>query len=216
MAELMLINPRKRRRRVKARKSNPKRRRRVTASRVKRRRRNPVMPLANVRRRRRYSTVSRKRRRNPIGGRFSLRGFTNNTLMPSAIGAAGALGLDVLMGLLPLPAAIKTGPMRPLTRIAGAVGIGMLAGMITNRRLGEQVAAGAVTVVMYDTLKSFVRQAVPTLPMAGLSEDYPSMEYVSPAMMTDESLSAYVDGDMGVDLLDADGLSAYVEGEQTY
>lgn len=214
MAELMLINPRKRKRRTKARKANPKRRRRVTARRA--RRRNPVMPLANVRRRRRYSTVSRKRRRNPIGGRrrFSLRGFTANTLMPSAIGAAGAIGLDVLMGLLPLPAMVKTGPMKPVARIVGAIGIGMLAGMITNRRVGEQVAAGAVTVVMYDTLKGFVRQAMPTLPMDGLSEDYPSMEYINPAQLTDESLNAYVDGDMGVDLLDNEGLSAYVEDER--
>jgi hypothetical protein len=48
--------------------------------------------------------------------------------------------------MLPLPVAMKTGPMAPVVKIAGALGLGALAGMVTNRRMANQVAAGAVTV----------------------------------------------------------------------
>lgn len=88
--------------------------------------------------------VLRHRRPNPIGN------FMKDTLMPSVIGGAGALALDVAVGLLPLPPAMKTGPMAPLVKAAGAIGLGMLAGQFMGRRMGEQVAAGGLTVTAYN------------------------------------------------------------------
>jgi hypothetical protein len=96
----------------------------------------------------------RYRRRNPIG--FDLRRFATDTLMPSVVGGAGAIGLDVLLGALRLPPALTVGPMRPVVRVGGAIGIGLIASMIAPRRMAEQMAAGALTVVMYDTLRGFL------------------------------------------------------------
>lgn len=119
----------------------------------------------------------RHRRPNPLG----LGGFVKGTLMPSVVGGAGALALDVAVGLLPLPPALKTGPMAPLVKAAGAVGIGMLAGQLMGRRVGEQVAAGGLTVMAYNLGRQMlVKASGGKIP--GLSEYvsmYPEMaEYV--------------------------------------
>jgi hypothetical protein len=100
-----------------------------------------------------------------------LKDFMRGTLVPSAIGGAGALGLDVLLALPFIPDTMKTGPMRPVVRLAGAVALGMVAGMISNRRIAHQVAAGATTVVLYDTMKSYLAQmAGGKIPGIGLYE----------------------------------------------
>lgn len=95
----------------------------------------------------------RHRRPNPIGG------FVSNTLMPSLVGGAGALALDVAMAVVPLPAQMKTGPMAPLVKAAGAVGLGMIAGKVMGRRVGEQVAAGGLTVTAYNVARQLLVQA---------------------------------------------------------
>lgn len=151
-----------------------------------RRRSNPVTPIRAVNAApRRRSTKRRKartsvaaassagrtlrfRRRNPIG---FLDGLVKDTLVPSAIGGAGALGLDVLLAVVPLPETIKTGAMRPVVRVAGAIGLGMLAGMIVAKRTAQQITAGAVTVVLYDTMKALMtRLAGGKIPGIGVYE----------------------------------------------
>jgi hypothetical protein len=194
MAELMLINPRKRRRKHKM--STKQRRYFGKRTHAKKRRRRTSLVAAP--RRRHYMSNPHKRhkryRRNPSIGGFRPMAFMKDTLMPSAVGAAGALGLDMLLGFVPLPAMLKTPAMRPIVRIAGAVGIGIIAGMVTNKRIGEQVGAGALTVVLYDTLKGFVTAQFPTLTLGDLPNQYPTMEYLSPAPQV-EDLSAYVSSD---------------------
>lgn len=103
-------------------------------------------PITSAQAASRAGRALRHRRPNPLG----LGGFVKSTLMPSVVGGAGALALDVAVGLLPLPPALKTGPMAPLVKAAGAVGIGMLAGQLMGRRVGEQVAAGGLTVMAYN------------------------------------------------------------------
>lgn len=194
MAELMLINPRKRRR---AKRKMTAKQRRYFGKRTKSRRTRKTA-IAAAPRRRTYMSNPRRRKKyrsNPIGG-FRPRSFINQTLMPAAIGGAGALGLDILLGALPLPDMLKTPAMRPIVRIAGAVGIGILAGMVTNKRLGEQVGAGALTVVLYDTIKGFAKTTFPTLNLGDIDMDYPQMEYLSPAPQID-GLGAYVDDSVG-------------------
>jgi hypothetical protein len=219
MAELMLINPRKRRR--KAKKTTSKRRgkrRTMTAlqrkyfGKRKQRKVNPIMAKKSVKRRRRYNVMakkSRRYRRNPTGGgRFNIQSFSRNTLMPSAIGAAGALGLDVLMGFLPLPPAMKMGPMRTVVKIVGAVGIGMLAGTFVKRSTAEQIAAGAITVALYDTLKGALKTAMPTLTLGDADDvytQYPSLAYAG---------AGQVVGDMGEYVSDDGNVGLYVGDEQ--
>lgn len=178
MAQLLLVNPRRKRRTAK--KTSSRARRRSTRSMVanprrRRTRKTSAVTAAPRRRRRRASfsaniskRVSRARRRTHSGKSFlTAKGFMNETLIPSAVGAGGALGLDLLMGYLPLPAAVQTGALRPVTRLALAAALGLIATKVAGRKVGEQVAAGAVTVVVYDTFKSYAKKMMPNLPLSG-------------------------------------------------
>jgi len=116
MAEMLLINPRRRR---KARHTSAKR----SARRVSRRRRNPAPALAlhsPVRRRRRNPVHARRvhrRRRNPIGGRSGGSGMSIATMLKQAlIGGLGATAFDVLWG--------KVNPMLPASMQTSQTGIG--------------------------------------------------------------------------------------------
>lgn len=113
----------------------------------------------------------------PRFGGFNPRTFVNDTLMPAAIGAGGALALDAALSFAApyIPAAFNTGIARTGVKLAGAVGIGMLAGMVGGKRLGEQAMAGALIVTAYDFLKPYVAGMVPGV--AGYN-----MGWVSPAM----------------------------------
>jgi hypothetical protein len=175
MAQLMLINPRRRRA------ATTRKRRRV--------RRNPANPIvyAAPRRRRRMSAprVRRRIRRNP-----ALRGGgLMNDLMQAGIGAAGAIGTDMIYGMLPLPVTMKTGLMQPIGRAAVALAIGTMGRRFLGRAAG-QMAAGALTVIAYDVFKGFMGPATPlkglgwagSAPDAGYAEmpqaalsDYPDM-----------------------------------------
>lgn len=94
----------------------------------------------------------RRFRRNP---RSIEAGFLNNTLMPAAIGAAGAIGTDMLIGYLPIPPQFKQGLMLPVLKIAGALLVGMAVGAVSNREAGEEAAAGGVIVTLYSMAKGF-------------------------------------------------------------
>ena len=190
MAELMLVNPRRKKRR-----SGGRRRRKMSAlqrqyfggGRKRRRshRRSRVAALASApvaarrsHRRRRVGSARRSRRsfrRMGLGGGrgFSIRGITNQ-LFPAGVGAVGALGVDIAMGYVrPMLPAGMSGPLiDPLIKIGGAIGVGWIAGQVMGRRFGDQATAGALTVVMYDIIKGFVRQAAP-----GLVSEYVGVGY---------------------------------------
>jgi hypothetical protein len=179
--ELMLINPRRRKRR----KSTTHRRRR---------RHNPV--AANPRRRRRRVT---RRRRNPWAGhrrahaaaarkgwrrghhrrrhyrrnpRRGMGGLVNAVLMPSVTAAAGALGIDLLLGYVPLPDTMKTGPMKYLVKGAAAIGVGMILEKmkLVKPHTAQLFTTGALTVAVYDAGKDAINRFMPTVGarMAGL------------------------------------------------
>lgn len=186
MSQLMLINPRRKRRsakktrarshkrrsRVVALRANPRRKHRRAARRVSRR---SVMRMHR-------NPVFKRRSRRSGGGRVTFKGFATGTLIPSAIGAGGALGLDLVMGYVPLPAMLTTGMLRPVTRLAGAALIGWIASMVSSRQTAANVTAGAVTVVLYDTFKGWLKTAAPNLPLAG----YPNIGWVNPGMSVGE------------------------------
>lgn len=194
MAELLLVSNPKRRRKAKhkrkgrmpaglrkywaakrAGKTSHRKRRRRTARVTRRRSRGGKRHAAvgytvgtrKIRRRklnphrRRYS----RRRSNP-----SLRGLTGQimpTMKAGAWGAAGALGLDALWGLLttnlPSLAAYLTNPyVTFVAKAAGAVSVGALGGKVARGR-GRDMAVGAMTVVTHDFLKSLMIQMAPTI-----------------------------------------------------
>lgn len=176
-------------------------RRTTTVAPVKRRasrRRSGGWKITSPRAASRAGRQLRYRRPNPIA-------FLTNTLMPAAVGGAGALALDVALGVLPLPANLKTGPMSPLIKVAGAVGMGMLVSKMVNRRVGEQFAAGAITVQLYNFAKvMLIRVGGGKIPGLSMYPDGPMGEYVSgeeiPSLgYTDSGMqvgSDYVDNSM--------------------
>lgn len=177
MAKMMLVNPA---RRVKRRASNPlaRKRRRVTT----RRRRNPIDNLsgfAGLARRRRRNPIAavgrRRRRRNPIAnlGRRVMRrrsrnpigGLNTNALMAmfkdAAIGGAGAVGMDLLMGQLNtyLPITFQTVPGLPGVGDAVKAGITAILGQGLSRHtkgLSVKMAEGALAVQAHDILKGLL------------------------------------------------------------
>ena len=195
--EILLVNPRRRRRKTAARR-RPVRRRRTY------RRRNPVEPrtrggrlgmyVSNPRRRRRTTRAVRRRRyrRNPNGrGMFNMQRMINNIVVPAATAGAGAVALDVVWGFVPIPPEMKTGPMRHVVKGFGAILLGQVAGMMFNRRIGDNMALGALTVSFYNAFRETTAQFMPQVPLgyysAGVDAGYdPSLGYYveSPALTT--------------------------------
>ena len=176
MAQLMLINPRKRktggRRKTRSAAQKAATRRLVAFNKSKRSSRSrSVAVRSNPIRRRRSAlkAVSRRRsyRRNPI----SMGGITSS-IKDAGIGAVGAIGVDYLYNLLPLPASMKTG----LMGTASKVGTALLLGTLGKKVLGQtaaKMAAGSLTVIAYDLIKSYLPVPVPAV--AGLG-------YMSPGI----------------------------------
>ena len=158
MAQMLLINPR---RRKATRKANPVARRRKMT-----RRRNPVAALAKRRtmRRRRnpIAAVARRRvmrrRRNPIGMGG---GMLMTAIREAFIGGAGSVAVDVIQGYINkvLPANLQAVP--------GKVGVGDAVKAVTTvmlghylsgatRGLSRKMAMGALTVQAAGIVKQFV------------------------------------------------------------
>ena len=89
------------------------------------------------------------------------------TVKAGAWGAAGALSLDILWGLiatnLPSVAGFLTNPYVAFAaKAAGAVGVGTLGGHLARGK-GRELAVGAMTVVTHDFLKTLLLQMAPTI-----------------------------------------------------
>jgi len=125
-------------------------------------------------RNRRKSTTTRKKR-NPTGG--GIMGQITSTIMPAMMAAGGGIGLDIVMGYLPIPENLKAGPMRHLTKAVGAVGIGIVGRMFLNPKTAHALATGALGITFYDAGREMLQRFVPQVKMAGLGmyEDYPMM-----------------------------------------
>lgn len=173
MAEILLVNPRRRKRR----KSRARRRKHRKVSR--RRRRNVAVNPRRRRRRRRnpkYRRVSR-RRRNPV----SLRGFGGKimpTVKKGVIGAGGGLLLDLLLGYTKdkLPEQLQTGYGLTATKVIGAVLVGIV-GNMALRGKGGDLAVGAMTVVLHDELKALAIAQFPELPLGEYITYAPAIGY---------------------------------------
>ena len=173
MAQLMLINPRKRR----ARKSSsaPKRRRhsvaRVASPRSNPRRRTRRNPIAA---RHMHRIHRRRARRNPIGG-----GGVGAQIMQGMIGGAGAVLVDVIQGYIPMPASLATGYGPYVVK----AGLGVLLGTFGKKILGHTAAklgAGAITVAAYGAIKT---ATAGMLPAPAATAAVAGMGYMNPTAM---------------------------------
>jgi len=147
--------------------------------RAERRALRPVRRIGRKLRRRagRFIAGGRKRRRssrarttrvvvaqsNPIGGVST---FVESSIVPAAIGALGALGVSFVMANVPMPASLNTPQSAPLVKIAIALALGAAAGYAISEEVGEQVAAGGLTVTLYGVMTSWVQQNAPNIQLA--------------------------------------------------
>lgn len=179
MAQLMLVNPRKRRT-TRRRRPAARRTTSVTKSVTRRYRRNPI-------------------RRNDIAATFK----------KGAVGGMGALAVDVVMQKLPMiPANLRTGIPGALTKGMVGVGVGMLVGnLMKNKRLGGELADGAVTVALYNAGKSAIG------PQLGLSGYDDLLGYSG-----DDGLlgMGYYDDNLDLSGGDMDDGMGYYDAAQTY
>jgi hypothetical protein len=173
---LILINPRRRKRR-----RNPKSRRRMPAAlrrywaskrgtrlanpRRRRRRRNPVVHgyrrRRPIRARRRYSNPRRRYRARGYRRLRNPRGDFMHTITAGFIGAGGALLLNTVYGYVNpyLPAALQTGLVQTGVLAVGAIGLGYLLGRFVSQDIGNDVAFGGLSVVLYSALSTVATSA---------------------------------------------------------
>jgi len=84
--------------------------------------------------------------------------------MPSAIMASGGVALDILWGLLPIPSMITgNAGINALAKGAGAIGLGIVVEKMGNKRTGELIAMGGLTVAIYDAMRQAVTTFAPNL-----------------------------------------------------
>ena len=174
MAEMLLINPRRR----KARKTTATRRdRRASTA----RRSNPIAAVARrvMRRRNPIGMMQRRvmrRRRNPIGmGRVGM-GSVVSMVREGLMSGVGAVAFGVVHGQIQkfLPAALRVVPGKigagDAVKALITVVLGQALSGVT-RGYSKKAAAASLTVQMHDLVKGFVPSA---LPLGGLG-------YASPA-----------------------------------
>jgi len=172
MAEILLVNPRRRKRRKMSAKQakyfgGKRRKRRSTkAASPRRRKRRAVAVRSNPRRRRARRSLTklfRRRRSNP-SVRASL-GSAVPMIKAGAVGAAGAIGLDLLWGYGKryLPASIAGSPLAQYgVKLLGALAVGIVGNKVLRGR-GRDMAVGATTVVLHDAFKAQLQASFPTL-----------------------------------------------------
>lgn len=178
-AELLLVNPRRRRRGRKAKSSarrkrrtrtvrmarNPRRRRARKMSALqrkffgggKRRRRSSraVVLARNPRRRRRSGFSVFRRNPSPLSNPV---GYMEDALVPAAAGAVGGIAIDYLFSNITTLSGLS-----PLTQqvaklgVAALLGVGV--GMATNKQTGALVAGGAMTITVYDIIGSYLQNS---------------------------------------------------------
>jgi len=192
MAQLMMVNPRKRSGRKRRTPAQVRATKKLVAS--NRRQKNPA-----TRRRSPVRSVTRRYKRNPAR---NAQGIINQQLMPAATNASGALALDIIWGFLPIPVNIKAGPMKHIAKGAGAIALGMVAKNVVNAATAKALSQGALTVVMHDAMREIAQRMMPNVPLGYYSAGTPMGvgEYMP-------GLGAYIGGEGSSPYLSADMLS---------
>jgi hypothetical protein len=201
MAQLMLINPRKRR---------ATKRKAATKKRTYRKAAVKSNPTPTIRRRRRSSLKAvarrtRRVRRNPIG-----MGGIMGMLTDAAIGGVGAVGVNFLFDKLPVPVNYKTGVMGAAAKAAVAVAVGTFGKKLLGNT-ASKMAAGALTVIAYDLARNLMPAPAIVLPAANVN----GMGYIGSGMDAGylNGVGEYVNGG---NYNFASGMGEYIQGGNGY
>ena len=195
MAEILLVNPRKRgakkkkaKRKTTRRKNPVARKKRRTAAqkaatrkmiaanrrRARGRRKNPVKRKRRATRRKTTTrrAPARRRVRRRSNPRLSMRSVQNQ-LVEAGTGALGALGLDIVQGYLPIPANLKAGIVGTGVKALLAIGMGVVASQtrLVRYSTAAKMANGALVVVLHDELKKLTQQFAPGIQMGAYMDD---------------------------------------------
>jgi hypothetical protein len=89
-------------------------------------------------------------------------GGIGHQIVPALIGGGGAIGVDVGLAYLSpyLPTMLQSGWGRIAAQVAGALGIGFVAGKIGGKETGKAAMAGALVITAYSALRQVL---APTL-----------------------------------------------------
>ena len=125
---------------------------------------------------RRSSRKSLKLRSNPIrlGGSGFVSRAVNQQLVPAAKQAAGALAVDVAFGYAGsfIPAQFTTGALRHVTKAVGAIALSAVAANFIKGSTANEMAKGALTVVLHDAAKELMAASMPGIPLGFFSSGY--------------------------------------------
>lgn len=188
----MLVNPKKRR----TAKQKAATRRLVAFN--KRRQRGSVS-VPRPRKRGRSITRSRTvktattRRRNPV----RRTGIANRIIKTATNGAFGSLGAitgSIVGNYLPLPANLKIGNMGMVVNALIGIMTGYGVSNFMDRKIGEEMAQGAVTVALHDTMKNMLSTMMPGLALSDDLLGYSDYNGLLGHDDYDDDLSAYVQG----------------------
>jgi hypothetical protein len=172
----------------------------------KARRRNPSAPafFKNAVKR---TTRRHGRRRNPSFAGAMGAGGLMGMLEPAAIGAAGAVGVDIIMGYVnpSLPASLQTTTLYPLVKGAIAVAIGMWGKGLLGRN-AEVVAGGSLVTILHTLLQSFVPSTITMGNRMG------NLRYISPAVQFIPRWNQQLPPGTNPRLAGMRGMGAYVPG----
>ncbi len=201
LPQILVVNPMRKRHRRQVSRARVRRVHRRTGSRLVRRARRRavgyVMGSSPIRRRKlnpfRARHMRRHRHRNP----FDVKGLLGD-FIPAGVGGVSAVGLDVALAYIPLPAMLQSGWGNWITRIAGSIGLVLAAGMVAGKRNGEMVTVGALTVTLYSIIRAVLSSTVGAnvKGLAGLADfkDFGVGAYMQPGMA---GVGAYMNPQMG-------------------
>lgn len=201
MGQLMLINPAKRPSRRAKRKATPAQLRALAKA---RRARAGLSTNPAPRKRRSLRAIARnpsrrRARRNPIG----MSGIMGD-LMNAAQGAAGAIAVNGVVNLLPLPPTMAVGWQRQAVNFAAAVALGTFGRKLLGRTAGK-MAEGAMTVAAYNVIAGMV-----PVSMGGTAAGVAGLGYMSPGMIAGSLPGVLPNGS------NMSGMGEYVSGMGEY
>ena len=138
---------------------------------------NPVKPLKS----RTYSKAAAPKKtykRNPIGSNASVKrgkGMFEENIKPAALGAAAAIGFDIVWGRMTfIPANLRAGNLKYPVKLLAALGLGVVAEKYLpqqHKHHAVTLVRGPLTVIMHDAAKDFMATAYPNISLAAYEED---------------------------------------------
>lgn len=118
--------------------------------------------------------TTRRYRRNPSARRMGARamgGALNfgKMFLPAAGIGLGAVGAELILGYLPIPANFKAGPLRQVTKGVIAIAAGMaISKLLRQPRIGNAVALGGLVIAVHDFVKEIAVSRMPALQFGGM------------------------------------------------